>query len=461
MTTCQNLTHSAPLNWRTITIAVFSCALLFLCMTYPAVPKLVYVKGSLFALILITIVLEHFLDGRSRLAYPILFWTVGLTFVSVFFILEGIAAKTPGATSVITVYILWPLTFALWMAGLSDRRMLLWIDRIAVAATLFIGIYGFLYLLTNIGILPENPLVSALSLGWEDEAFGSYEGYTEMAFAGINCLPFLLPFVIASIAIYPRSEKKEPIMRPLRWLACLFGCGIALTAGRRALLLELLLAPAMVLFFRHFQPKNEKKLNRRSIITVTALLVGCVVVLLLGLSFVYDFHLSTLWGQFTSAFDFGSQATADNELSRREQFVALLHGWMEHPFFGFGHGSGTLASVRSDTMPWAYELTYLALLFQVGIVGLAAYLAGVLWILRQGIKIIREGGPLGRIMLPILTGFLGMLIANATNPYLLKFDGMWMFFLPLAVINCHLVAQHQEPSPNYRTDPGILSTANG
>ena len=432
-----------PLDWKTRFIAVCSFALLLLCMIYPAVPKLVYVKGSLFAVLLLIITFGHFVDGSPRIASPILNWTIGITFISVFFILEGIASRSPGATSVIAVYVLWPLTFIIWMAGLSDRRILIWIDRIALAATLFIGLYGLLYLLTNIGILPENALVSALSLGWEEESFGSYEGYTEMAFAGINCLPFLMPFVIASIALYAPSEKKEPIMQPLRWLACILGCTVALTAGRRALLLELLLAPPIVLFFRHFQPQSEKQRNRGSVITLALLLGVFVILLLVGLSFFYDFQLSTMWSQFASAFDFGSQATADNELSRREQFVALFHGWMEHPFFGNGHGSGSLASIRSDTMPWAYELSYLALLFQVGLVGVAAYLGGVLWIFRQGINIIREGGPLGRIMLPVLTGFLGVLIANATNPYLLKFDGMWMFFLPLAVINCHLIARHQ------------------
>jgi hypothetical protein len=47
------------------------------------------------------------------------------------------------------------------------------------------------------------------------------------------------------------------------------------------------------------------------------------------------------------------------------------------------------------------------------------------------------------------------LIANATNPYLLKFDGMWMFFLPLAVINYRLVMSGAKSWSSYQNQPSL------
>ena len=80
----------------------------------------------------------------------------------------------------------------------------------------------------------------------------------------------------------------------------------------------------------------------------------------------------------------------------------------------------------------------MALLFQTGIVGFTAYAAGIVWIFYRGIMLIREGGQLGGMMIPMLVGCTAFLIANATNPYLARFDGLWTLFLPLAVINYRL-----------------------
>lgn len=52
---------------------------------------------------------------------------------------------------------------------------------------------------------------------------------------------------------------------------------------------------------------------------------------------------------------------------------------------------------------------------------------------------IRSSVEYGRLMLPLLVGLTCFLIANATNPYLLKFDYMWVIFLPLAIINRFLI----------------------
>jgi O-antigen ligase len=426
-------------DWKARAIGVGSCVLVFLCMTYPTVTRLVYVKASLFGALLLVIVLEHFTNGRSRLDFHVMFWTLCLAIVGIFFVMEGVLTGAAGATAVSTVYVLWPLTFGVLIAGFAQRHILVSLDRTLVVATLFIGVYGCVYLLAGLGILPNNGFVSALSLGWEYEGFGAHEGYTQMEIAGMNSLPFLIPYVMASVAIRIPADRKQRLRNVLLWLACIFGGAIVLTGARRALTLVMILTPGLVLFLRAFQPETEKRLNRRSIVALFVVVAIGLAILFVGVSAIYEFNLSTLWDHFTAGFDIGTQATEENEMARHEQLVALWRGWMERPLLGWGHGAGTHFSVRSDTMPWAYELSYLALLFQTGIVGFTAYLAGVLWIFREGIKIIRAGGQLSRFMLPMLAGFSGLLIANATNPYLLKFDGMWMFFLPLAVINYRLV----------------------
>jgi len=55
----------------------------------------------------------------------------------------------------------------------------------------------------------------------------------------------------------------------------------------------------------------------------------------------------------------------------------------------------------------------------------------------------RSGHWLGIYMLPVLAGTSCFLIANATNPYLAKFDYIWVIFLPVALINIWLLDSKQ------------------
>jgi O-antigen ligase len=90
-------------------------------------------------------------------------------------------------------------------------------------------------------------------------------------------------------------------------------------------------------------------------------------------------------------------------------------------------------------MPWSYELYFLSLLFHTGIVGIAAYALGIVWIVFHGIRIIRGDPALRLYMIPVLVAMICFLIASNTNPYLAKFDYLWVIFLPVAIINHHLL----------------------
>jgi hypothetical protein len=70
-----------------------------------------------------------------------------------------------------------------------------------------------------------------------------------------------------------------------------------------------------------------------------------------------------------------------------------------------------------------------------------AYLAGVLWIFANGVKISSSGSPLSRGLRPVLVGSACFLLGNATNAYLGKFDYLWVLFLPVAYVNLWLLSR--------------------
>jgi hypothetical protein len=219
------------------------------------------------------------------------------------------------------------------------------------------------------------------------------------------------------------------------WLAAFLGLASVLISGRRALYLLTLASPFLTLLFLSFQPMVERHLSRKALIRVTASAVLALVILLIPLNAVYGVTLSGLGDRFSVGFNFSPTSEDEGTTERRVQFHALIAGWEENPLLGVGHGSPAFGSIRSQESPWNYELYYVALLYQTGLVGLTAYAAGVIWIYWMGIRVIRSGGYLSALMVACLVGMSSILIANATNPYLARYDAMWAIFLPLAVIN--------------------------
>ena len=119
---------------------------------------------------------------------------------------------------------------------------------------------------------------------------------------------------------------------------------------------------------------------------------------------------------------------------REEQAPKLWHAFLHNPVFGDGLGAVVRPRfVRDPTAPWSYELTYLQLLFQMGILGLLAVLALPLAAVRRGLRVATKGAleaaPLAGAM-----AILGILVASATNPYLLSSFGMLSLAIGLSLV---------------------------
>jgi len=362
-------------------------------------------------------------------------WSLFLAAVSSFFVLLGFFHGTPGAANAAQVYVLWPLIYVVAIAGVMDFRILDGLRKTLIVASICIGLQGFLYLLTALNILPDNKLTNLLTFEWEAQSINLHEGYIGMQFPGLNSLPFLLPFIMASIVTRKGKSENSVVPQIPMWAALILGLATMLISGRRALILLTLLAPLFIWIFSSFQLPEAKRCTRKSLLRLTLVVIVALVIMMIGSSSIHEINLSGIVERISQGFDFRPNSLDDSGPERREQYVALLHGWFENPLFGAGHGASAYRSIRSYERPWAYELFYLALLYQIGLVGFLCYAAGVGWIYWTGARIIKQGGTLGSGMLSILVGMSSYLTANFMDPYVARFDGMWAIFLPLAFIN--------------------------
>jgi hypothetical protein len=194
----------------------------------------------------------------------------------------------------------------------------------------------------------------------------------------------------------------------------------------------------LALAYRSWLPSYQKREGRR--LARHALWGGVAlgVILATAITWVGGITPDGFIRMVGTGFQFGTDPVA---MSRRDQFLALIEGWSAQPLFGSGHGAPAPGVIRSDTTPWAYELSYVSLLYHTGIIGTLLYSSGVAWIGYMSYRIARRGWSEAPAMVATLVGASSFLVANATNPYLEKYDYLWVIFLPLAFVNCYLTSQ--------------------
>jgi hypothetical protein len=349
-------------------------------------------------------------------------------FSGVLFILHGVVHNAPGAIKISTVMVLWPTLWILIIASIDNISILGKINKIFMGSTIFIVIYAYLFFFNKMGILPDSFF---LNIYTESHNGVGFDGdYFELSLLVFSSLFFLIPYYFS----YMMLEEKVGIFK--LFIVALSFC-LVLLSGRKALLLTSLMSIFilyfLIYFLRHQEIKSVFFRNQRMLYKLILPLLFFFVVLAS-----YNFiSFDKIIEVYVNGFNFSDDSIPEGGNLRYIQFHALLYGWMEFPLFG--NGLGSVASVvRSDEMPWAYELTYLALLFHTGVVGIIIYGFSILWIFWQLTIIIKgENAQFIKITLPVFVGMLSFLIANATNPYLLKFDLMWVLFIPILIINLY------------------------
>ena len=125
------------------------------------------------------------------------------------------------------------------------------------------------------------------------------------------------------------------------------------------------------------------------------------------------------------------------------QAPQLLDGWKRRPILGSGLGAVLPSGyARSASTPYSFELTYHAILFQNGLVGLALILGVPIY---AALRALLAVGWLPReeraLAIGGASGVAGLLVAGATNPYLISTFGMLALAVTLAVCarSVHLV----------------------
>ena len=297
-------------------------------------------------------------------------------------------------------------------------------------STFLISLYIIGYTLTRLGILPKIPFLDFSLAG---TIIDIQLGLIGTVAPSITTLIFSVPFIICLIIIdrnnYFSNKSFLVITILLSFIAIL-------TTFRRAIILNLLLTPLVIIFFISLSRWNDKikiLLNFRK-----TMFIG--IFFIIGTMFFVNstgiVNVKNTIIRITSAFNSNKDLQDKGTKLRYNQIELLIKSWEQKPLFGHGHGSVSEYMIRNENTPWLYELSYFALLFQTGIIGLIVYLGLLFWPIIKGIQLLKKGNTECNIyIMPCLVGYVFILIGNASNPYLASYDYSWSLFFPVTVIN--------------------------
>src|SRR5262245_20525786 len=178
------------------------CLLLFVLMVFPDVRSVLYVKASLFALLLAFVVVQGLrgfhLDAR------VVAWTVGLSAVSLFFGLRGLVLGAPGALKCIQIYAFWPLVYLVLLSGIRTIRALQALEKTLLFSTAFTAVFVLAFISSELHFIPAIPGVNLLFT--REELEGGFflsatfsDGHIELGFPGLHACSFLVPFLLSAV----------------------------------------------------------------------------------------------------------------------------------------------------------------------------------------------------------------------------------------------------------------------
>lgn len=354
----------------------------------------------------------------------LLLWLATMV-VGSFGILWGVVNDAPGALRVSTVYFIWPALYMLFVGLPHGLRVM---QRLQMALLLGIVIATAMALIVLLaGLLGVGDIVYPV-LFFQDAGFGAYDGFMEFRIYNLTTVMYGFPFVMALILVnLGRTGWSGTVGL---WLLLVVMMVVALGSGRRMFWLLLLLSPMLALFF--LQLSALRLPNIRAIRLIAKLGIMAVAATV-GMAVVTDIELGAIADNFISAFAGQEVSSA----ARIEQAKALWNSFVRAPLIGNGLGS-TVHVVRSAEQPWAYELTYFSLLKSVGLLGFLVYAFAIGWVAVKGVLLARRDSTFAAMFVPLVTALVAFLVMSGTNPYLAKFDYLWVIFLPVALLNSYL-----------------------
>jgi hypothetical protein len=232
-------------------------------------------------------------------------------------------------------------------------------------------------------------------------------------------------FMLLPIYIYlffnPEKNQKS-YDRYIYMLIILFGITYSIFSGRKILEVLVVICVIASLVYKDGKVKIGNLFGKKTIVLFLLLFLFDIIFArlsnTLGLGNIIEMAFQTVINGFSS--------DAAGVISRVDNSNALYDFWSSSPLWGHGLNSYVPYSLANKTTKWSYEVVYLALLAQTGIIGVLLFFRSIIYVAK---KLIIHGKKYNdRKCLAIMVGFISFILAGSSNP-LVYFVWPWSFSL--------------------------------
>lgn len=363
-------------------------------------------------------------NGQIYIDKGVLSWMLIYVMTNLFYMVLSIIHGND-ALSYMPVLIFEPIALFL-IVLLFNNDLLHFAIKAVVVSSYILVIYDTVFLMSINGILPA--FFHDLMIGIKANYGGVLFGFVKYSADNVSWMMFLAPLFIAVFL----TTNIDKLRKHSLILIAAFAIH-AVIVMRTALFLCFIIGIFLTVIFTKI---SKQSISRKSLHMT---LFAIIVFLMIGIFGFSQQLVSLLSEDIISAF---SLETSTNSLGvvdaggrvRYEQFIDLIYTWSIKPIFGWGVPSNSLNIVRSNVLG-AYELTYIAMLMQRGLLGIFIYFALIVWLFLKNFQIAKENSNYSKSSICIMVALSAAIFANFTNPYIDNFDRLIIQFLPLIFIN--------------------------
>lgn len=331
----------------------------------------------------------------------------------------------------IKLYVAWGAVFLVIITSIRNAGALRSLHKVFVISTFLIvglNLAAVVCALDGYDFLPAD-FIEELGLHVQ-----LYDSFIKLHANNIASMFFLVPYLMACWLV--KNEINES--RFLDNIALLAGLLLVFISGRRALWVVVIIMPLIICLIVCFSGRADKLLPRAKIFLRTYV---AILALVGGFFLVVDVSEVEIFNYYQTAF------SEEDERSIQKKY--LIDGFLQYPFIGSGFG-GYAGYLRSEEMPWLYELTYHQMIFNFGIVGCAIASFLFLFFLTSAFNKIRNSRDDVKLRIGILSGFVGILIGAYSNPYLQFFDSMVFIMLFVLISDVKYFVGHKYESKPFK-----------
>lgn len=333
----------------------------------------------------------------------------------IFALMNGLI-KGNDIVSSILLYTAWPLVFLLLSSYSINKE-----DFVSLEKTIInISTFGCILVLVGVILI----LFFGKNFFYEEifpVELGFVYGVPKIGSQFLPILCFTIPFTFFWMIDKSKSSRNHS------FFLFAFMVFFSLLTGRSVFLLMFFALTILIIFHVLLTSnRSSKSILKYSIYTT-------IILYLLYISFpdIFNTSFDILYKKVFGIYDekLGSSR-------RLEQSINLYQQIYNNPMFGMGINATELPG-RSEVI--AFELTYLQIILNFGIVGFTLLLFGNFTILFNLFLFFYRHNSIN-VLAPWIYGYLIYLLCAFTNPILLKFDRLWILWIPVFLyLNRHKI----------------------